>query len=182
MKRINLFVLAGLIGIAFMLAGSNLLSAQDKYALKAPNGLSFEDIRGYETWQVVAPSYRPDKKEVRYILGNATLVEAYKKGASQKGIAFPDGSILVKVSYSEKMNPAFPAALEPDALQRIEFMQKDAKRFSATGGWGYARFVYNPASNTYTPYGKDASFADECYQCHTLVKDRDYVFTKYPVR
>ena len=92
------------------------------------------------------------------------------------------GSMLVKIAYSEMKNPAFPAALEPDALQRIEFMLKDSKRFADTGGWGYARFVYNAASNTYTPYGKDAAFANECYQCHTLVKDRNYVFTKYPVR
>lgn len=182
MKRFSFFVVAGLLGISLVLAGSDQLSAQDKYALKAPNGLSFEDIRGYETWQVIAPSYRTDKKEVRYILGNAALVEAYKKGSSKKGILFPDGAILVKIAYSEMKNPVFPAALEPDTLQRIEFMVKDSKKFSATGGWGYARFVYDPASNTYTPYGKDADFANECYQCHTLVKDRDYVFTKYPVR
>ncbi|MGC2062993.1 MAG: cytochrome P460 family protein [Thermodesulfovibrionales bacterium] len=182
MKRISIFVIAGFIGISLVLAGSDLLSAQDKYAVKALNGLSFEDIRGYETWQVIAPSYRTDKKEVRYILGNTALVDAYKKGSSKSGIPFPDGAILVKIAYSEIKNPAFPAALEPDVLQRIEFMMKDSKKFSSTGGWGYARFVYEPTSNTYTAYGKDASFADECYQCHTLVKDRDYVFTKYPVR
>lgn len=177
-----MFVVAGFLGIGLVLAGSDLLSAQDKYALKVPNGLSFEDIRGYETWQVIAPSYRTDKKEVRYILGNTALVNAYKKGAAKKGSTFPDGSVLVKIAYSETKNPVFPSALEPDVLQRIEFMVKDAKRFRTTGGWGYARFVYDAASNAYTPYGKDASFANECYQCHTLVEDRDYVFTKYPVR
>ncbi len=182
MMRARLFFLAGFISIGLMLAGSGLLSAQDRYALKVPNGLSFGDIRGYETWQVIAPSYRTDKKEVRYILGNSAVVEAYKKGSSKKGVPFPDGSILVKIAYAEMKNPVYPAALEPDTLQRIEFMVKDAKKFSATGGWGYARFVYDPASGTYAPYGKDASFATECYQCHTLVTDRDYVFTKYPVR
>lgn len=182
MKRISLFAGTAFIVTSLILLGSGLLSAQDKYALKALNGLSFEDIRGYETWQVIAPSYRTDKKEIRYILGNTIVAEAYKKGSPAKDLAFPDGSILVKVAYSEIRNPAFPAALEPDVLQRIEFMIKDVKKFSATGGWGYARFVYDPASKTYTSYGKDAAFAEECYQCHTLVKGRDFVFTKYPVR
>jgi hypothetical protein len=34
-----------------------MLSAQekqDKYGLKEPNGISFAEIRGYETWQAVA--------------------------------------------------------------------------------------------------------------------------------
>jgi hypothetical protein len=61
-------------------------------------------------------------------------------------------------------------------------MIKDSIRFKDTGGWGYARFVYEAAANTFKPYGKDPSFANECHQCHMLVKDRDFVFTKYPVR
>ena len=31
------------------------------------------------------------------------------------------------------------------------------------------------------PYGKDASFTQECVACHTPVKDNDWVFT-HPVR
>lgn len=182
MKRKGLFFVVYMLASAILLYGASHVLAEGKYAVKALNGLSFQDIRGYETWQVIAPSYRPDKKEVRYILGNAVIVEAYKKGAGMGGMAFPDGSMLVKVAYSETKNPAFPDALEPAVLQRIEFMVKDSKRFAATGGWGYARFVYHAATDTYTPYGGDASFANECYQCHTLVKDRDFVFTKYPVR
>jgi hypothetical protein len=32
------------------------ISAQDKYTLKVPNGLSFSEFRGYEAWQVVSIS------------------------------------------------------------------------------------------------------------------------------
>ena len=31
------------------------------------------------------------------------------------------------------------------------------------------------------PYGKDANFVQECFGCHTPVKDRDWVFT-HPVK
>ena len=182
MKRIRVSLMSGIFGIVMLTAGAGLLSAEEKYDIKAPNGLSFNDIRGYETWQVVAPSYRLDKKEVRYILGNSVIVDAYKKGVPKNSTTFPDGAILVKIAYSEVKNPAFPAALEPDLLQRVEFIVKDSKRFGNTGGWGFARFIYEPAADKFKPYGNDPSFANECYQCHTLVKDRDFVFTKYPVR
>ena len=182
MRRRRLVLMACLAALVLTISGAGNLLAEGKYDLKAPNGLSFQDIRGYETWQVLAPSYRPDKKEVRYILGNPVIVEAYKKGVPKDGMAFPDGSVLVKISYSEIKDPAFPSALVPDVLQRVEFMMKDSKRFASTGGWGYARFPYEAATDTYKAYGKEPSFADECYQCHALVKDRDFVFTKYPVR
>jgi len=181
MNKKRLFLVVQMLTFIAMLCGASLVMAEGKYDIKAPNGLSFQDIRGYETWQVIAPSYRLDKKEVRYILGNAVIVEAYKKGAGT-GMPFPDGSMLVKIAYSETKNPAFPEALEPAVLQRIEFMVRDSKRFASTGGWGYARFVYDAASDAYKAYGSDVNFANECYQCHTLVKNRDFVFTKYPVR
>ncbi|MBI5232975.1 MAG: cytochrome P460 family protein [Deltaproteobacteria bacterium] len=168
--------------ISLLFISSSVAFGLEKERLKAPNGLSFADIKGYETWQVVAPSYRPDKKEVRYILGNDTLINAYKSGVPENKKPFPDGSILVKISYSEKQHPAFAAALVPDILQRIEFMVRDEKRFKETGGWGYARFIYEAKTGAFKPYGNNASFANECYQCHTLVKESDYVFTKYPTR
>ncbi len=168
-----------------LFAGFGTLPAQekqDKYTLKEPNGISFSEIRGYETWQAVAPSYRTDKSEIRIILGNDTLVKAYREGIPENGKPFPDGSILVKMGYSEKKSADFPAAIEPDVLQRVEFMIKDAKRFKNTNGWGYARFVYDAKGKTFSPYGKDAAFDQECNACHTIVKARDFVFTKYAPR
>jgi hypothetical protein len=182
MKRWKYFLIVCIAVFGIMISVTDNLPAEEKYDLKAPNGLSFADIRGYETWQVIAPSYRTDKKEVRYILGNSVIVDAYKKGVPKEGMTFPDGAVLVKIAYSEIKDPAFPGALVPDVLQRVEYMVKDSKRFAATGGWGYARFPYDAPTDTYKVYGKDASFAEECHQCHTLVKNRDFVFTKYPVR
>jgi len=40
--------------LAFM--GSWAIAAQDKYALKVPNVLSFSEFRGYEAWQIVSIS------------------------------------------------------------------------------------------------------------------------------
>jgi len=42
------------------LAGVLAISAQDKYAVKVPNGLPFSDFKGYEDWQIVAVSQTDD--------------------------------------------------------------------------------------------------------------------------
>jgi hypothetical protein len=158
------------------------LLAQDKYALKAPNGISFSEIRGYETWQVIAPSYRIDNNELRVILGNPVMINAYKEGIPGNSKPFPDGSIVVKIGWSDRKSPVFPAAFEPDVLKRVEFIMKDSKRFTDTSGWGYARFIFDAKTATYTPYGKDATVARECHQCHTIVKAKDFIFTGHPQR
>lgn len=166
----------------FMIRGNGFTAAQNRYELKEPNGISFSEIKGYETWQVIAPSRRTDNNELRIILGNPIMINAYKKGIPGNSKPFPDGCAIVKIGWSERKNPDFPAAYEPDVLKRVEFIIKDSKRFPATGGWGYARFVYDAKTLTFTPYGKDALFAQECYQCHTIVKGRDFIFTSYPQR
>jgi hypothetical protein len=176
------FTILGIFLMSFIVSTIVVFAAQDRYELKAPNGISFGEIRGYETWQVIAPSYRTDNHEVRIILGNTVMIEAYKRGVPGNGKPFPEGSTIVKIGWSERKSAAFPAAMEPDVLQRVEFIIKDPERFPDTSGWGYARFVYDAKTGTFTPYGKDSSFAKECYQCHTLVKGTDFIFTGYPQR
>jgi hypothetical protein len=180
MKRLVLSAIG--IFVELFICRNDLLMAQGKYELKAPNGISFSEIQGYETWPFIAPSYRTDNNELRVILGNAAMIDSYKAGIPLNGKPFSEGSIIVKIGWSERKSPVFPAAHEPDILKRVEFIVKDTTRFPATGGWGYARFVYDAKSGTYTPYGKDDSFARECYQCHTIVKDKDFIFTGYPQR
>jgi hypothetical protein len=177
-------VLSGLwMGMAFILTvRGGPPAAQGKYALKAQNGLSFSEIRGYETWQVIAPSYRTDKKELRVILGNAVMVDAYQNGIPRDGRPFPEKSIVVKIAWSERKSPDFPDAFEPDTLKRVEFIMKDSKRFPDTNGWGFARFLYDEKTGSFTPYGKDAAFARECHQCHSTVREKDFIFTGYPRR
>lgn len=181
MKRMIFFALLIAI-LAIMMREHGLFATQDRYGLKTPNGISFSEIRGYETWQFIALSRRTDNNELRIILGNPTMIEAYQEGTPGNGKSFPDGSIIVKIGWSEKKSSDFPAAYVPDELKRVEFIMKDSTRFPDTSGWGYARFVFDAKSSAFTPYGTDASFARECYQCHTIVKKKDFIFTGYPAR
>ena len=55
----SLSAVAAIIALALAVLGGRASSAQDKqdkYTLQVPGGLAFSEVRGYETWQVVAPS------------------------------------------------------------------------------------------------------------------------------
>ncbi len=162
--------------------GFGALAFASDWNLEAPTGLKFGVIKGYEDWHVIAIHYRTDKNELRYIIGNKVAVEAYRKGIPLNGQKFPDGTILVKIGYSLKKNPAFKNSVEPDIIQRVEFMIKDSKRFKDTAGWGFARFVYDAKAKKYKVFGKNAKDYMQCFTCHKLVEKRDYVFTDYVKR
>jgi hypothetical protein len=66
-------------------------------------------------------------------------------------------------------------------------MVKDSKRFADSGGWGYAVFDDNAASDTFTPgttagTPRQGNGARCGFACHTRAKARDNVFTEYGKR
>ncbi len=71
----------------------------------------------------------------------------------------------------------------PDTLDGIGLMVRDSKRFPDTGGWGYAQFDYDPASDTFTPNTSEQGSDAKCgHACHTIVAAKDYIFTAYGKR
>ena len=112
------------------------VAQQDRFTLKAPNGVAFSEFRGYETWQTVAPSQTNDG--IKAILANPAMINAYKAGIPENGKMFPDGSKIVKIEWARTPNPASPYAVQvPAALKSVSFIEKDSKRFQDTSGWGY---------------------------------------------
>jgi hypothetical protein len=163
-------VLAALGGIAF--------AAQDKYTVQVPGGLAMSDFRGYEKWETVGVSQTGNLIEV--ILANPVMIEAYASGAPGNGKAFPDGSKMAKIHWNAKKSAEAPSPTTvSDTLHDVNFMVKDAKRFVDGGGWGYALFNHDAASDTFTPVGTGTNCG---YACHTLVRTKDYVFTAYGKR
>jgi hypothetical protein len=151
---------------------------QDKYALKSPDGVAFADFRGYEDWPVVS-SARTDEV-LKVIVGNPAMIEAFKAGIPVNGQAFPDGSRIVKLQWKPKKSTEAPFVVDvPDVFAQAFVMEKDSKRFPKSGGWGYALFNYDAASDTFTA---DASPADCGNACHTAVKAKDYIFHPYQKR
>ncbi len=163
-------LVCGLSGIA--------VAAQDRLTLKVPDGLSFAEFRGYETWAPVAVSQVKDG--IKVISANAVMMRAFRDGLPTFGETFPEGSKVVKIEWSQKQNTVSPYfVMVPDTLMSVSFIEKDSKRFPKTHGWAYAQFLYDPASGTLHPNGTGA----ECgYACHTAVSTQDYIFTAYPQR
>ena len=171
-------VMVSTIAVALGMLGGTALSAQDKYSLQVPNGLSFSEFKGYETWSVVAISYTDELLDA--VLANPVMIEAYKAGVPGNGKPFPDGSKMAKIHWKGKKSAEAPApTIVPDSLHDVDFMVRDSKRFANSGNWGYAQFDYDPAADTFKPLGSGSNCG---HACHTIVKAKDYVFTAYPKR
>lgn len=166
------------IAIVLTLSGGRAISAQDKYTVQVPDGLAFSEFRGFEDWATVAVSQSGDLIEV--IVGNPAIIDAYRSGIPGNGKPFPDGAKMAKIHWNAKKSEEAPAPTTvPDTLHDVDFMVRDSKRFSSTGGWGYAQFNYDNASEAFKPEGTGS---DCGYACHTIVAKKDYVFTAYGKR
>ena len=154
-------------------------SAQDKYSLISPSGIAFSDFRGYEDWSVVS-SARTDEV-LKVIVANPTMIKAYKAGVPGNGQPFPEASRIVKLQWTQKKSTEAPFPVDvPAAFSQAFVMEKDSKRFPKTGGWGYAVFNYDAASDKFTADPKSLS---DCGQvCHVKVKAKDYIFHPYQMR
>jgi hypothetical protein len=174
-----------LAGVVLSVLAALALAAENKYTVKVTNGLAFSEFRGYESWQVVSISHNGD--HLAATLANPLMIKAFQAGTPGDGKAFPDGSKMAKIHWSTKKLETFPSAVVPSTQHDVDFMVKDSKRFADSGGWGYAVFDYDAASDTFTPgtlagkppQGNDARCG---YTCHTTVKTSDYVFTHYASR
>ena len=167
--------------------------AQDRYSLKAANGVVFSEFRGYEAWQVIATSQPDDaggcgtSKDgcMKAILGNPVMIKAYQDGIPANGKPVPDGAAMAKIEWAKVRNTASPYGVTVPGPQReVSFMVKDSKRFADTNGWGYATFQRTASAEGFKPSTDDPTFGRTlCHRCHTRgAKARDFVFTAYAER
>ena len=161
-------------------------ATQDKYSVKVPGGLAFSEFKGYESWEVINVSHNGEAMAA--ILGNPAMIAAYKAGIPANGKPFPDGAKMAKVHWAAVKNEDYPGKPTAGGVQKnMDFMVKDSKRFADSGGWGYAVFEYDAATNTFRPGDENSrppqAHDAKCgYACHTSVQNRDYVFTNYGTR
>src|SRR5215213_8392271 len=176
MKSIVLSLTA--IAAALAVLGGTAISAQDKYTLKTPSGVAFSDFKGYEGWEVV--SVARTEEVLKVIVANPTMINAYQAGVPGNGNPFPEGSKIAKLQWNPKKSTEAPFVVDvPDTFAQAFFMQKDSARFPNSGGWRYALFNYEAASDTFTA---DPSPSDCGHACHVAVKAKDHIFHPYQKR
>jgi hypothetical protein len=178
-------ILGVFVGV-FVVWAAKAISAQDKYSLKVPGGLAFSEFKGYENWQLISISQ--NGKLMAAILGNPKIIDAFRAGIPGNGKPFPDGSRMAKIHWIPKVNENAPGPPTVPSIQHdVDFMVKDSKRFAETGGWGYAAFEHDAASDTFAPattaahppQGNDAKCGAAC---HMKAQATDFVFTAYAKR
>ena len=155
--------------MATVLFGSAGQVFAQKNVAPSPNGI--EMPAGYKDWRLIGSSHRTDNNTLRVILGNDIAIKAARSGNIKP---WPDGSILAKLVWKDDTMPNWKAATSPGDFVLSDFMIKDAKKYSSTNGWGFARWK----GLALTPYGKDESFAAECSGCHAIEIKNDSVFTR----
>ncbi len=156
--------------------------AQEKYSLISPGGIAFSDFRGYEDWAVVS-SARTD--EVLKVIG-VSLIRHGRFRRSRTAFRanlkpFPEGAKIGEAQWKPKKSTEAPFVVDvPDIFKQAFVMEMDSKRFSKDdGGWGYAVFNYDAASDKFTA---DSSPVNCGTKCHVAVKAKDYIFHPYQKR
>ena len=102
------------------------------------------------------------------ILGGAALISVGLAGAA----LFQESQATKSQFTPGEFLPGFDQALVPGPATTVQVMVKDSKKYPASGGWGFGKFIE----------GKPVDEAEHrtCFTCHeTHVKNHDYVFTRF---
>lgn len=166
MKRVPLV----LVSVAIAAATASLLAIAPGRADDAASPIFGVKIpAGYRQWPLIGVSHVVPFGELRGIVGNATAVKAYR----QATLPFPDGTILVKLAWKHVPLAGVEGPLVSGPATKVQVMIKNAKRYAATGGWGFGSFVD----------GKPGDEAEHqaCFACHAARagRSRDFVFTRF---
>ncbi len=127
---------------------------------------------GYRSWPHVKSMVLQEGHPLYESFGGIHHVYANEKAlaAMKAGKAYPDGAVLVFDLLEAK---AENNAVVEGARKVVGVMQKDSKKFAATGGWGYEGFKGDTQERLVT------DMQTACHSCHAAQKDQDYVFSTY---
>ena len=130
--------------------------------------------QGYRDWRWISSAHEAGNlNSLGAVLGNEVAFKAFQ----ERKLPYPDGSIIAALHYrnvpSEENNKVFGQAQSfvPGSPTNIQFMVKDTKKYTATGGWGFAHFQDGKPG--------DEALMKTCFPCHNQIEARDLVFTRY---
>jgi Cytochrome P460/Haem-binding domain len=122
----------------------------------------------FENWKPISITDRGDNNTFRFVLANDI---AWKAAQSGNISPWPDGARFAKIAWQQESGS--DGLMRPGNFVQVELMQKDARRYKDTEGWGWGRW----RGVDLKPYGKDAHFVNECTGCHQPLAADDYVYT-----
>ena len=173
MKWIILLLVAAIAVTCVIAANASTSSPTDEAATAIAAG---KLPTGYRDWRLISVAREEGKlDDIRAILGNDIAIKSYREGKPP----FPEGTIIARIAWSydasEENNKVFGKAqsfVAGHPKNGVQFMVRDSKKYASTGGWGYSQFDDGKPLT-------DQAMLQSCFDCHALIKDRDYVFTRY---
>jgi hypothetical protein len=131
------------------------------------NGVGF--LPDYKNWKAISSTDRFDNHTMREILGNDVAIKAIAENHINP---WPDGTVFAKVAW-QQTQPDDQGVAKTGKFVQVELMIKDSTKYASSEGWGWGRW----RGTDLKPYGKDASFQNECMSCHEPVARNDHVYT-----
>jgi hypothetical protein len=124
---------ASLVVVSVVMAAQS----QDRFGLTSANGIAFSEFRDYEPWQMIATSHPDDAGGcgtskvgcTKAILGNATMIKAYRDGFPGNGTAVPDDAAMAKIEWLKGHNDVPYGVTIPAVQTEVSF-----ERFEAVSG------------------------------------------------
>ncbi|WP_445372838.1 cytochrome P460 family protein [Methylomonas sp. HW2-6] len=127
---------------------------------------------GYRTWlhaktMLIQPGHALENpfQGLHHVYANKKAESGLKSGKYQ------DGSVLVfdLLQYQEQ-----DKTIQEGERKLLGVMQKDSKKYAATGGWGFEGFAGNSKTERLVQDG-----GASCFACHASEQKTDYVFSQY---
>lgn len=127
---------------------------------------------GYRQWALVKTMVIQEGHKIYDMFGGIHQIYANKKAfdALTKAKPYPNGAVFV---FDLQEAVSKDNAISQGPRKFIAVIQKDAKKFADTGGWGFEGFKGD---------SKDRMVTDmkTCFKCHDSKKETGYVFSQYP--
>jgi hypothetical protein len=101
---------------------------------------------------------------IHHLYANKAAIKGYQTGK------WPDGAVITFDLLDAK---SADNTVTEGKRKVLGVMYRDAKKYAATGGWGYEGFK----GDSMTERAVGANAASACHQCHTAQKDSGFVFS-----
>ena len=127
---------------------------------------------GYRAWThiksaVILPGHPAEASfgGIHHVYGNRQAIDGMKSGS------YADGAVLV---FDLLVADSKDNAIGEGARKLLAVMQRDARRYAATGGWGYEAFSGDSKSERVVKDG-----GTSCHQCHQARAQQTFVYSEW---
>jgi len=164
-KLIRIFGLAGL-----------LLSLGAVSAQTAGDDIQFPN--GFKDWFVVNSMIVTKDSPIFDQIGGMHIIYVNGKGLTTLKAGgpfpYPDGTVFADDVHEFSVKDG---SYVEGNKKAVPVMVKDAKKYAATGGWGFQVWAGGDPSKPLLP--DQAHAVQACFACHTPQQARDYTFSTY---